>query len=111
MELDTIFLVLSYILVLFVGTVYGWNLRQRHAEKQLDNFMVRLDAEVQDKISQSVIYIDIEKQNGVFYVYDKKNKDFMGQGKDKEELEKNLAARFPNKKFLADSNNLKDMGL
>ena len=103
--------IISYILVFLVGTIYGWKLRERHSEKLLDGFMDKLNTEVEQKISESVIYIDIEKQNGVFYVYDKKNKDFMGQGKSKEELEENLAKRFPNKKFLADSNNLKDMGL
>jgi hypothetical protein len=102
--------ILIYALVFILGTVWGWNLRERHAERKVDSFMEEIDSEVKRRMSDQMITINIEKQNGVFYVYNKDSNDFMGQGKTKQELEENLAKRFPDKKFVADTNNLKDMG-
>jgi len=102
--------ILLYFLVFIIGTVWGWNLRERHAERKVDSFMEELDNEVKRRVSDKMIPITIEKQNGVFYAYNKDSNDFMGQGKTKQELEDILAQRFPDKKFVADTNNLKDMG-
>lgn len=103
--------ILIYAVVFILGTVWGWNLRERHAEKQVDSFMEQIDTEFKQRVSDKIIQINIEKQNGVFYVYNKENNDFMGQGTTKQELEDVLSQRFPDKKFVADTNNLKDMGL
>jgi hypothetical protein len=103
--------ILIYAVVFILGTVWGWNLRERHAEKQVDSFMEQIDNEFKQRVSDKIIQINIEKQNGVFYVYNKENNDFMGQGRTKQELEDVLAQRFPDKKFVAETNNLKDMGL
>ncbi len=109
--MDILILVVSGVLVWLHGIGLGWKMRERHATKQIDSFMKQVDEQVEEKISNSMIRINIEKHNDTFYVYNKDNNDFMGQGTSKQELEKILSERFPNKKFMADSDNLKEMGL
>jgi len=101
---------LMYVVVWILGAVWGWYARERHAERKLDNFFSKLDAAVEEKVAENMIRISIEKHKDVFYVYNKENNDFMGQASSKQELEKVLAERYPNKRFMADATNLKEVG-
>ena len=72
--------------------------------------MQELDSVVHEKVAENTIKVFIEKVKGIYYIYNKENNDFMGQGLTREEVEKVLAERFPNKKFMADTANLKEVG-
>ena len=101
---------LLWVVIWVMGAVYGWYARERHSKRIVDNFMEQIDSAVTEKYSENTIRIFIEKVKGVYYIYNKENSDFMGQGSTREEVEKVLAERFPNKKFMADTSNLKEMG-
>ena len=101
---------LLWIVIWIMGAVYGWYARERHSKRIVDNFMDKLDSIVQREVSENVIKINIEKNNGVFYIYNVENNEFMGQGSTRKEVEESLKERYPNKRFIADSNNLKEMG-
>ena len=100
---DYLLLVVTWIL----GAVYGWYARERYAIRTIDRIMSDVyDATSEDE-TNSRIYISIEKHNGVFYVYDKEKNEFMAQGSTRKELETNLAKRYPDKHFAADTESLK----
>lgn len=100
---------LLYVVIWIMGAVYGWYARERQAERRIN----RMVQEVEEQIEQeedSRVSIVIEKHNDMFYIYNKANMEFMGQGKTKEEVEKILIKRYPGKNFGATVSNLDDTG-
>jgi len=98
---------LLYVVIWIMGAVYGWYARERHAKRTIGKFMSEVESATVKAINESVIQIKIEKNNGIFYVWNKETNDFMGQGKTKRELEDALMKRYPDKKFAADPKELK----
>ena len=97
----------TYVVVWFMGALYGWYARERHAKRTIGKIMAHVEEDIKEEVNTSVIPIVIEKHSGVFYVYNKDTKEFMGQGNTQRELDINLSKRFPDKKFAADKENLK----
>ena len=97
----------TYVVVWFMGAVYGWYARERQAKRTIDRFFSEVEETVGEQVNDSVIPIKIERHSGVLYVYNKDTEEFMGQGNTRKELEDVLAKRFPDKKFAADKENLK----
>ena len=102
-----LFIFITYVIAVFMGMLYGWHARERHARRTIDKFMMHVEETVAEHIDESVIHINIEKHNGTFFVYKKDTSEFMGQGKTRMELEENLAKRYPDKKFAADKEKLR----
>lgn len=98
---------LMWIVIWIMGAVYGWYARERYAKRLVDRFVNQFVEQQAEQISEQFIPIIIEKHNGVFYVYDKEKNDFMAQGSTRRELEDALAKRYPNKRFMAEKENLK----
>ena len=98
---------LVWLVFWIMGAVYGWNARERHAKRTIDRFITQFVDEQAEELSESIININIEKHNGVFYVYSKDNNEFMAQGNTRKELEDALAKRYPDKKFAASLKNLR----
>jgi hypothetical protein len=98
------------ILMLFgavlVGFIWGWTARERAAVKKINEMMKG----VEEQVSDNLIKIIIEPSNGCYYVYALEDRTFMAQGKDRDELEDNLAKRYPGKMFAATPANLKEIG-
>lgn len=90
-----------------LGAVYGWYARERQAIRTINRLFSEENIHQSEETEEPRIHISVEKNNGVFYVYDKDNNTFMGQGKTRSELEDNLSKRFPNKRFMADKESLK----
>lgn len=87
-----------YFIVFFFGIVYGWVLHQRVITHRIQRLMNNMTSELETE----AIHISIEKDSsGMIYVYDKNSKMFMAQGKDRTEVEKILAEKYPGKKFMA----------
>jgi hypothetical protein len=98
---------LLWVVIWFMGAVYGWYARERHAKRTIDRFITKFVDEEVEAVKDSIIPITIEKHHNVFYVYDREKMRFMGQGKTRRELEDTLSKRFPDKKFMASTENLK----
>lgn len=96
--------------VFFVGFIFGWNLREYMAKRYVDQF-VRENLETLEKFEEEhTINIVIERHGEMLYVFEKDG-SFMAQGKNRRELESALAKGFPNKRFYASAENLKEVGL
>jgi hypothetical protein len=97
---------------MFVGVLFGWDLRERYASHQIKRFLKEVEeAKVEENDSdEPKIPITIEKHNNHFYVYNKENNQFMGQAGSREELEAVLMERFPGKRFACSEETLKEIG-
>ena len=107
--MDSIILIIVCLLFLFMGFSLGWHAREKAAERIVNKLMDQLE-QSKEELDTSVIKISIEKHNNTYYVYDKENNSFMGQASNRKELEDVLGERFPGKRFLAESDNLKEVG-
>jgi len=100
--------------MILIGFCWGWISREQHAIKQVKK--MRESGLVPEVVTaeyleqQDFIPIMIEHDKGMFFVYNIRDKSFMAQGRTKQELEKNLAKNFPDKRFAALPQNLKEIG-
>ena len=97
-------------LVYALGFLSGWVQRERAAAKRVENLLDKMQESMDEEIDSTCIRINIEKHNGVYCVYDSEKNQFMGQGDSRLSLEKVLAEKFPGKRFLAETENLKEVG-
>lgn len=66
------------------------------------HMLKKLDEELGKKIEsirERIIPSRIEEENGMLYLYNKETNEFLGQGKNFVDLEKNVREKFPNKLF------------
>ena len=105
--MDLLIIFIICVTFLFLGFNLGWHAREKAAERMVNKFIDQLQAE-QEEVE--TININIEKHNDTYYVYDKDKNSFMGQANNRKELEEVLGKRFPGKRFLADRENLKEVG-
>ena len=89
---------------------FGWVMREFHARRQMNRVLKNVETAVKQEIREKVTRIKIEKQEDTYYVYNADDLTFMAQGNTREELEGNLAKRYPGKFFGANPDNLKNMG-
>jgi hypothetical protein len=102
---DTIYAVvilIGLIMLFLIGTTYGWLLHQRFIVARIKTLM----SNISNSTDKEVIEINIEKHGDMIYVYDRETKQFMAQGKTREELEKILLEKFPGKRFAAPESQL-----
>jgi hypothetical protein len=98
-----------YLVIFALGFAFGWTSREAAAKRRVEQFVKQLESE--EDQSDELIRIKIEKHSDVYYVYaDADNGEFMAQGASMKELEDALAKRYPEKKFAATPENLKEMG-
>jgi len=98
--------ILIYMGIFAVGSLYGWHLRERYAQRRIDKIL----KEVHQEVAADLIPIHIEHTDNMFYVYHKDDHSFMAQGETRRTLENNLATRYPGKRFAAHDDNLKEVG-
>lgn len=98
---------LLWMVIWFMGAVYGWYARERHAKRTIDRFITQFVDETVEEAKDSIIPIVIEKHKDGFYVYNKETYEFMAQGTNRSQLENSLAKRYPEKRFAASTENLK----
>lgn len=67
--------------------------------------------DMQSQIKNTVILVDIEKHNDVFYLYDKDTHEFIAQGSNFNEVKKNCETRFKGKSVIADETQMEQLGL
>lgn len=101
--------ILIYIMFFALGYAFGWVGREAAAKRRVEKFVKEL--EDVEETPDELIRIKIEKHGDMFYVYgDGDSNDFMAQGATFKEIEDALAKRYPEKRFAATPENLKDMG-
>ena len=101
---------LSDIILIVIFFALGWIGREAWAVRQVQKlWTTAVEAEMQEK-KDSLVHIFIEKENDMFFVYDKSHNGFMAQGRTKEEVEENLAKRYPDQLFAARPENLREVG-
>jgi hypothetical protein len=103
----------SIFIVFSLGFAVGWVLREEMAKRRVDKLMAELEDDIGEKVEtirKNAIPIKIEIHSGVYYVFNKDNDEFMGQAPTRDELEAELAKRFPDKRFIATPENLKEVG-
>ena len=97
-------LVFAFGFVFFLGIVYGWHVHERYLDRKMNQVM----RAIHEDINENVIHINIERHGDMTYIYDKETKQFMAQGKTREELETILHEKFPGKKFAASETEIRD---
>jgi hypothetical protein len=93
-------------LVYLTGFKRGYEAREREAIKKLDGLM---DA-FEEHEKENTIRVKVERVNDTFFVYNEDDSSFMAQGKNKNEIARILKERFPDKKFAANEENLRQVG-
>jgi hypothetical protein len=103
---------LSIFGVFALGFILGWVLREEMAKRRVDYIMKQLgeDLENLENTAKDLIQIKIERHSGQYYVFNKETDEFMAQAMTRAELEDSLAARYPEKRFAATPENLKEVG-
>lgn len=96
--------------VFVLGFIWGWNARERVAVAKVNEVMKHVEEQIQEQVAQTVVKIIIEPHNDSYYVYSIEDRTFMAQGRTRDELEDNLAKRYPGKMFAATPANLKEIG-
>jgi hypothetical protein len=92
--------------IFFLGGLWGWNAREKFAERQLDKFIERFE----EKVDETVIKVKLEKHKDMIYMYRLSDNLFMAQGRNEQEITEVLKKKFPEKVFAASTADLKDCG-
>lgn len=100
---------LSIFAVFILGFILGWILREEMAKRRVDALMNQLGSEL-ETVAKDLINIKIEQHSGMYYVFNKETDEFMAQASTRKELEDSLAERYPEKRFAATPENLKEVG-
>lgn len=102
----------SIFFIFTLGFVFGWVLREEMAKRRVDYLMKQLGEELEDvaEVAKDLINIKIELHSGQYYVFNKDTDEFMAQAATRKELEDALAKRYPEKRFAATPENLKEVG-
>ena len=95
-------------IIAVIGLIFiGWKLREFHARRQIDAMIDNIKENVIKEIS--TVKVSIEKTNGVFYLYNQDTDVFIAQGVTRKEVQDYLEKAFPNTKFHADPDNIKEI--
>jgi hypothetical protein len=105
--MEILLIIVTCILIYIVAFKRGYEYREKEARDSISKTIDNLEKEFLD----SVVVVKLEKVEDIFFVYDDKTNEFMAQGKSHEELAKTLKTRFPNKRFVASGENLREVGL
>lgn len=98
---------------LMIGIYLGWEAREQWAIRQvrrlLDSGELFTEAETGEEEERTKMRV--EKHSDLLYAFTVEDDNFIAQGKDLEELDKAIQARFPGKKFSIQEDNLKEIGV
>lgn len=98
-----------YLLGLVVAFVWGYRFREHLATRKMNSLVERLSQDLEE-VKNNVMLVTIEKHGDMFLVYEKDTNRFLTQSKDQKELGENLKKMFPNKRFAASHQNMREVG-
>ncbi len=93
---------------IIVGFLAGWHAREAYAMRVVDSLLKESVRQEQEEL-ESRTKMRLEKQGDVIYAFTHDTDEFIAQGKDLEELDNAIVARFPGKKFSVQEQNLIDI--
>ena len=100
---------------LMIGIYLGWEAREQWAIRQVRRLLedgdINLSKIETDEPEEERTKMRVEKHSDLLYAFTVEDDNFIAQGKDLEELDKAIQARFPGKKFSIQEDNLKDIGV
>ena len=99
---------LPLIFCIGIGVVIGWKLREYHAMKTVHAFLKEAEEQL-DEQDENRTKMRLERHGELIYAFEQENDSFIAQGKDLEDLDKAIVARFPGKKFSVQEQNLIDI--
>ena len=99
--IDTIFWFVVFWLVIKVWEVYLVAKNEALTEQI---------KEMTEQIKNSVIHVDIEKHDDMFYLYNKDTREFIAQGTNFEEVKQHCEIRFKGKAVIADEIQMQQLG-
>jgi translation initiation factor IF-3 len=94
---DTVFWFIVFWLIIKVWQAYLTAKNEALVEQIKD---------MQTQIKNTVIHVDIEKHDDIFYLYDKDTREFIAQGSNFEEVKQRCEARFKGKAVVADEHQM-----
>jgi len=101
-----------YLIGLVIAFVWGYRFREYLAERKMNAIIKNLEVVMEDvqEVQNNVLFVTIEKHGDTFLVYEKTSSKFLTQSSDRKELAENLKKMFPNKRFAASHQNLREVG-
>lgn len=95
---------------ILIGTIIGWRLREYYAMRKVAELLEQAEqlAEEEDQEPDRV-KIRLERHGDMLYAFEEETHTFIAQGKDLEDLDTAIVARFPGKKFSIKEQNLIDV--
>jgi hypothetical protein len=96
--------------VLGIGIAIGWVARERVAMRIVDRLIKEAEeAQTKEQTTEDRTKMRLERHGNLIYAFDVENDSFIAQGKDLEDLDTAIVARFPGKKFSVQEQNLIDI--
>ena len=94
---------IGYFLVFILGLAVGWIQRERVAMNRVETLLRHFDdiphGEEVDDDRDDYIRLNVEKHNGVIFLYNAETQEFVGQGSTKEEIKTALKRKYPEGRF------------
>jgi hypothetical protein len=100
--LDTIFWFVVFWLIIKVWQKYLTAKNEALVEQIKD---------MQTQIKNSIILVEIEKHDDIFYLYDKDTREFIAQGTNFDEIRERCKTRFKDRAVVADEVQMEQLGL
>ena len=100
--------ILIYIIVLVVGFVFGWIMREQYAMYIVSKLISQVETEVEEEREERT-KMRLERNGDFIYAFEHDTDAFIAQGTDLVELDKNIVAKFPGRKFSVQEQNLIDI--
>lgn len=94
----------------FVVTWFVLRIAQKYLEAKNEVLKEEIE-ELQKKVKDRFIHVNIEKHGSVYYLFEKETDRFIAQGSTMEELTAHCESRFKNKVVFANDDELKSAGL
>lgn len=98
------------VIVFGFGVAIGWVSRERYAMRVVSELIKQAEAEAEEHPPEKDrTRMLLERHGELIYAFEADGHTFIAQGKDLEDLDKAICARFPGKKFSVQEQNLIDI--
>jgi uncharacterized protein (DUF608 family) len=87
-----------YVLTFIVSFLIGWKTREYYAILTVSKYLA--NAQVEQQRAHTMVYV--ERHEDSLFVYEKETNQYLTNGKDMAEINKNLGEQFPSKLFITD---------
>lgn len=79
---------------IFVGMIFGWRLRELHAQKYVNYILERME-EAEEEEQENVVEVNVEFAEDMYFAYRRDNSCFLGNASTIEKLSEVLVKNHP----------------